>query len=832
MILIKLHYFLERVVYMSNLMKKIDKSNIIYIFLYCQPFIDLITSLMTRLLNLTITIGVVTRGLFLCILLFYTIFFTKTKFRKKTMYYFCTVFLFGIVYFFTKIDIFKISFLKVEFIYLFKYFYYPIVSLCIINCYHKLKLSREQINKIFTINAIVFSILILFPLITNIGFSSYAAGAYKGSIGWFYSANEIGAILTILFPYVYCLLNDGKFKRYIIVSLLLIFAMTAIGTKTAFLGMSLSEFVFFMYYVMNRKGENRVKKIVISLVIFVLSLVLIPSLPAISNLKNTIEINKINVEEVENVEHVKVPVSNSFDRKLNIIFSSRQFFLYDTISIYSKASLKDKLFGIGFVNRKSINDKKIQKLIEIDPLDIFFHYGIIGFILYFIPLVYIFFKSLYKVIKWKFRISFYQLLYLYSVALLIMISSIAGHILSAPAVSIYLAFSLILLYYDVNVVSKKKLKQNEITILALHLGYGGTEKYLSSLCKMLENDYKINIIVTYKVSEKPAFEFSDKIKIKYLIDEAPNRNNFLKAVKNKNVLNIFGEGIKAVKLLYNKRNKNISAIKKINSKYIITTRYFHNNLVGMYANDDIVKIATEHNFRKDDYKFAKKVVKSLKNFDYFVCVSKALKDFYIDKVKNTKCVFIPNVIDSLPSKYSNLNNTNLIHVGRFEEEKGQMDLLDVLSIVKKEIPNVKLFLIGDGSYNELLRKKVHDNGLDNNVIFTGFISKNEIEDYYLKSRLFVMTSYNESFGLVLIESMSYKVPAIAFDCASGANELLSNNVGVLVSDRNIKVMADNIICLLKDDDKIKEYSNTCYQYCKKYLLENVKKDWINLLIEK
>ena len=44
-----------------------------------------------------------------------------------------------------------------------------------------------------------------------------------------------------------------------------------------------------------------------------------------------------------------------------------------------------------------------------------------------------------------------------------------------------------------------------ITILALHLSYGGVEKYISSLCKMLHNDYKIRIISTYNNDNKTAF---------------------------------------------------------------------------------------------------------------------------------------------------------------------------------------------------------------------------------------------------------------------------------------------------------------------------------------
>ena len=102
-----------------------------------------------------------------------------------------------------------------------------------------------------------------------------------------------------------------------------------------------------------------------------------------------------------------------------------------------------------------------------------------------------------------------------------LISLIAGHVYSAPAVSIYIAFSVAMLDSALTKgeMPLKKSKNNKITILALHLGYGGVEQYLSSLCKMLENDYEISIISTYKVLEKPAFYFSDRINITYLIND-------------------------------------------------------------------------------------------------------------------------------------------------------------------------------------------------------------------------------------------------------------------------------------------------------------------------
>ncbi len=373
------------------------------------------------------------------------------------------------------------------------------------------------------------------------------------------------------------------------------------------------------------------------------------------------------------------------------------------------------------------------------------------------------------------------------------------------------------------------LKENEITILALHLGYGGVEKYLSSLCKMLEKNYKINIISTYKVLDKPAFYFSDNINITYLIDDKPNKEEFKLAIKNKSVKNIFKEGLKSIKILFLKKSRNIKVIKNIDSKYIITTRIFHNKLVSKYANSNIIKIATEHNYHNNNNKYINSLISSLKNFNYLVTVSNTLKDFYKDKIGKTKCIYIPNVIDNLPSKSTNLKENNIINIGRLEYEKGHSDLLDIVYEVKKEIKDIRLYLIGDGSKKEELENKIKDLSLENNVILTGYLSQKEIEKYLIKSKLFVMTSYTESFGLVLIEAMSYKVPCIAYDSADGAKELLKSDNGLLIENRNKEQMVKEIVNLLKSNDRLKELSEKGYFSCQRYLLDNVKNEWLNLL---
>ena len=810
------------------------KINIFYVFLLIQPILDLVTSLMVRFTNLSLTIGMVVRGLFLFIMVIYLLFVNKSIHRKKSIIYLGILCIFSILYLITKDGIFTLGFLKTEVIYLFKYMYFPITALCLINAFDELQIKKEKIFKVCIIEAIIYSILIILPEITNTAFSSYIDNN-EGTVGWFYAANEIGAIMVALFPFLYYLL----FERESVVKIALTFTiviltMTLLGTKTSFLGMLITEILYTLYFLFNYK-KNRAYGLKWSIIIIIISFGLIPNIHAVKNLQNAIaESSHIKEEAKEDNEKENkkyTSSSPSVQRIIKVALSGRDKFFYNTLEIYDNANIDDKLLGIGFVNRNEINNKKIEKLIEIDPLDVFFHYGIIGFIILFIPLIYIVYRTLKSIFKNKFGLSFFKFTNIYVIGIITMISMIAGHVYSSPAVSIYVSFAMAMLNSSLTKCElelKDKKDKKKITIFALHIGFGGVEKYLSSLCKMLKENYDIEIISTYKVLDKPAFPFSEKVKITYLIDDKPNKEEFKRAIENKNIISIFKEGIKSVKILYLKRSRNIKAIRNTYSDYIITTRTFHSRLVGYYAYNNIIKIATEHNFHNNDKKYITKVIDSIKDFDYFVVVSDNLRKFYENKIGKTQCIYIPNVIDNLPDKRSKLTNKNIITIGRLSPEKGQKDLIDVFKIVNKELPKTKLFIVGDGPLKQELENYTKELKLTDKIIFTGFLGNKEKEKYILDSSIFILPSYTESFGLVLIEAMSYGLPCIAFDSSDGARELLKDDVGILVKDRNKEKMAKEIIKELKNAKK-DNYSEKGYKYCQKYLIDNVKEAWFNML---
>lgn len=818
------------------------KQKIIYIYFLMLPFVDLATSLITRMTNFSISLGTIVKGLTIIFSVCYILFFSKSKMRKKSIYYIIILAVFALFYFLFKREIWTVSNLISETITASRYLYYPIMILGVYNIFDDCKIDSKFIKKILVFNCLTYIALILIPYFTNTSFNSYKEEGVYGVSGWFYSANEISILIIILTSSIYYFM-DSKKPYKIVVTFPIIYAITRIGTKVSYFGLIISLIIVSLYYIVKNK---RVLLPIILAIFLIISSSDTPTIVNfqeainrvfISNKTNTNTTNTTNTTIIDNTTDDKTLPEEEIPIKIivkpiekpepepqkiiTVVLNGRSDFFRVNYSVYKNSGIINQLFGLGWSNRPSIRYTIDAKLIEIDYLDIVIHYGIIGMIIYFIPFLYFVYKSLIRIRQFNLKVIYYYL-YLglgFSVALF------AGHVLSAPAVSIYI----ILLMYIISDELKKnvKLKEKEITIMALHLNYGGIEKYISSLCKMLDKDYKINIIVTYK--SKPAFEFSDRVNIKYLINAMPNKEEFISALKNKQLFRIIKEGFKAVWLLILKKQKNIKAIMGIRSEYIITTRDFHSKLVGKYANENIIKIATEHNHHNDDEVYIEKLINSIRGFDYFVVVSKDLENYYKNMVGNTKCIYIPNTLDSLPKVSSNLKENNIINVGRLETVKGQKDLIDVVKIVKEKIGDLKLFLIGDGSLKGELKEYIHQNNLDDTVVMTGFLKPKEMEKYLKKSKLFVMTSLSESFGLVLIEAMSYKIPCIAFDSAQGAKELLKGDIGILVKKRNVDKMAEEIIKLMKDDKKLLEYSKKSYDKCQEFLLENVRDKWINLL---
>ena len=376
----------------------------------------------------------------------------------------------------------------------------------------------------------------------------------------------------------------------------------------------------------------------------------------------------------------------------------------------------------------------------------------------------------------------------------------------------------------------------KVTILALHLGYGGIEKSIVALANLLADDYEVEIISSYQLFDKPAFDIDPRVEVRYLITKyKPNREAWKSSIKHLRPISFVKESFNSVMTLALRRSTMIRAIENCHSDIIISTRDLLNTWLGTYGRKSCYKIGWEHNHYHGDMSYADKVTKSAKNLDALVLVSDSLRKFYKKQLADTKCkcFYILNMLDSVPDQLSKLNEKRLISVGRLSREKGYEDLLDVFKLIHQEEPSWRLDIIGDGAQKNLLGDRIFNEGLKECVTLHGFQDKTFINNLLSKSSIYLMTSVTESFGIVLIEAMSYGLPCVAFDSAEGATELIQDGVnGYLISYRNKEEYAKKVIELIRNKKLRTKLGSAGRKTSLNYTGDKVKRDWIKLLKRK
>jgi glycosyltransferase involved in cell wall biosynthesis len=143
----------------------------------------------------------------------------------------------------------------------------------------------------------------------------------------------------------------------------------------------------------------------------------------------------------------------------------------------------------------------------------------------------------------------------------------------------------------------------------------------------------------------------------------------------------------------------------------------------------------------------------------------------------------------------------LVIVARLDPKKGHRLLLEALALVRKQIPDIKLLIVGgenpgaDGVYGPVLKQLTHELNLDEHVVFTG--PRSDIQDILAASDLFAMPSDGEGFGLSFVEAMAMKKPVIGLDNGGTPEVVEHGKSGLLSPTGDVQQLAENILTLVR-----------------------------------
>ena len=220
------------------------------------------------------------------------------------------------------------------------------------------------------------------------------------------------------------------------------------------------------------------------------------------------------------------------------------------------------------------------------------------------------------------------------------------------------------------------------------------------------------------------------------------------------------------------------------------------------------KISTVHGWTSEGWR--KKIdLKILKYFDRIISPSesiiKELTDSGIDK---NRIILLRNSIDTDISqkndskidikKEFNLPHKSLIitYIGRLSPEKGVKYLIDSVNIIKRDIENFRVFIVGDGKEFFTLKELVKQYSLEDMIIFTGY--RENVKDFLEATDILVHPSLTEGIPLSILEAMYSKVPVIATS-VGGIPEIIKDcENGILIEPENKEQIAQAVLRLVKD----------------------------------
>jgi glycosyltransferase involved in cell wall biosynthesis len=174
----------------------------------------------------------------------------------------------------------------------------------------------------------------------------------------------------------------------------------------------------------------------------------------------------------------------------------------------------------------------------------------------------------------------------------------------------------------------------------------------------------------------------------------------------------------------------------------------------------------------------------------------------------------------------------LVHVGRLAKEKNLDFLFRSVAVVMKKNKEVLLFIAGEGDQKERLRNLAGQLGIQDQVLFHGKMTSDELVNAYAGGDLFVFSSKTETQGLVVLEAMAAGMPVVAVD-APGLRDVVADGVCGFLTSEDPQDFSEKILFLIQSADKKETFSRASLKIARQFssskMADRMLKEYSHLL---
>ena len=375
----------------------------------------------------------------------------------------------------------------------------------------------------------------------------------------------------------------------------------------------------------------------------------------------------------------------------------------------------------------------------------------------------------------------------------------------------------------------------KVRIIALHLAFGGIEKAICSMANLFAERYDVEILSVYNMPDSPAFPLDERVKVRYLLTDTPNREEWRAALAARDLPGLARESLRAARILREKKRAVIDAVRSAGDGAVITTRPEDNVLLSKYGQPGALKIAQLH----QDHRFDKRLVKSFQRdyggVDVFALLTPGLAEEVRQMMQgnnsHTKTVYIPNFLERFPrNPLGREREKTVLAVGRLHAVKGFDLLIRLFSKVHSAFPEWKLRIVGEGEERGKLETLLSELNARDYVTLTGKKNAAGVEEEMLHASVYAMTSRSEGFPFVLLEAQSCGLPVVAYDVRVGPGFVVEDGVnGFLVPDLDTEMYRQRLAGLMEDAELRRQMAQASLNRAAAFSREKVGEMWYSLI---
>ena len=375
---------------------------------------------------------------------------------------------------------------------------------------------------------------------------------------------------------------------------------------------------------------------------------------------------------------------------------------------------------------------------------------------------------------------------------------------------------------------------HEVRILLMHAyGMGGTIRTSLNLAEHLSASRDVEVISVIRRRDRPFFSFGG-YGVRTLDDERPDRGRrplrrALRALPS--VLIHPDDHVYASCNLWTDLQL-LHRLRTMPPGVLVTTRPAFNLLAARLAPRDVVVVGQEHmNFHTHRLPgLARDIRRHYGRLDALTVLTQDDRRDYAALLDGTgtRVEAIPNALPPMDGGVSDLGSTVAIAAGRLTPQKGFDLLIRAWPRVARERPDWTLRIYGSGPGRAELEQLIAEHDLGEHVRLEGATKR--MGTKMAEGSLFVLSSRFEGFGMVIVEAMSKGLPVVSFDCPRGPAEIIDDGRdGVLVPDGDVDALAEAVIDLTGDRERLRRLGAAALQKAAAYDLPAIGARWDDLL---